>query len=362
MLFYLFAACTPSKESTHTQIRVVEQPTVPTERPSVETITHFAAQPSATPSHDLPIINKLPATAVIQPTQTPSNTPTPTAEEIRYQLPIAGQMQVDWIISNYVDHNLQAYQSVDYNNGTMTYDGHSGTDFLLQDLAQMDAGVSILAARAGIVIDIQDPANDGEWMGSETNYIIIEHADGSRATYQHLRQHSASVAIGDSVAVGQPIALVGNSGNSANPHLHFEVQTANGRIIDIFKEGLSAFHYPYPHKPFVFQAGVTHLADPYLQNDMFRYTPATLSLLHTNDTPAFWYKAVNIQRQDRLHSILVYPDGRQQELFTIAPTQDAPIAYWYIYTDSLAVGWYSVWYSFNDGLEGTGSLSFQVVP
>ncbi len=271
-------------------------------------------------------------------------------------------MNVDWIISNYVDHDWEAYQSKDYNHGSLTYDGHTGTDFLLRDLAQMDKGVAVLAARSGIVIELYDSANDGEWMSTETNFITVEHADGSKALYQHLRQHSAQVAIDDKVEVGQPIGLIGNSGNSGNPHLHFEVRAANGRLIDIFHEGLTAFDYPYPDKPYVFQAGVTQLTDLAIQNDMFRYTPNTLAVLPAHASPTIWYKAVNIQAHDRLHSILVHPDGTEQELFVLEANQSHSVVSWHIYVNPLPAGWYSVWYFFNDDKANSELLSFQIVP
>ena len=55
------------------------------------------------------------------------------------------------------------------------------------------------------------------------NHVVIEHADGSYAAYAHLRQGSLTVGPGTSVTTGQPIGTVGNSGNSSEPHLHFQL-------------------------------------------------------------------------------------------------------------------------------------------
>ncbi len=58
---------------------------------------------------------------------------------------------------------------------------------------------------------------------SAGNQISIKIADGVYAQYAHLVPGSIRFKTGDQVRRGQVIGLVGNSGNSKNPHLHFEV-------------------------------------------------------------------------------------------------------------------------------------------
>jgi murein DD-endopeptidase MepM/ murein hydrolase activator NlpD len=55
------------------------------------------------------------------------------------------------------------------------------------------------------------------------NVVVIEHAGGEHSHYAHLRQGSLRVKAGDVVKRGQPIAKLGNSGNSTEPHLHFQL-------------------------------------------------------------------------------------------------------------------------------------------
>ena len=55
------------------------------------------------------------------------------------------------------------------------------------------------------------------------NHVVIEHADGEHSVYAHLKPGSLKVKAGDRVAMGQPLASVGTSGNSTEPHLHFHV-------------------------------------------------------------------------------------------------------------------------------------------
>ena len=57
------------------------------------------------------------------------------------------------------------------------------------------------------------------------NLIVIQMKDGLHVLLGHLRQGSLRVTTGDHVQVGDPLAQVGNSGNSSLPHLHLQVQT-----------------------------------------------------------------------------------------------------------------------------------------
>ena len=61
------------------------------------------------------------------------------------------------------------------------------------------------------------------------NYVIVEHTNGLKSLYQHLRQ--ATVKVGDQVDTGQQIAISGNTGITAGPHLHFEIWV-NGTAVD----------------------------------------------------------------------------------------------------------------------------------
>jgi murein DD-endopeptidase MepM/ murein hydrolase activator NlpD len=61
------------------------------------------------------------------------------------------------------------------------------------------------------------------------NNIVIDHASGLHTWYMHLNK--IMVNQGDSVIKGQKIGLVGSTGRSTGPHLHYEVQK-NGASID----------------------------------------------------------------------------------------------------------------------------------
>jgi murein DD-endopeptidase MepM/ murein hydrolase activator NlpD len=55
------------------------------------------------------------------------------------------------------------------------------------------------------------------------NYVLLENGDGVYSLYAHLRPASIKVKAGDAVKAGQAIGLLGSSGNSTEPHLHFQV-------------------------------------------------------------------------------------------------------------------------------------------
>jgi murein DD-endopeptidase MepM/ murein hydrolase activator NlpD len=66
---------------------------------------------------------------------------------------------------------------------------------------------------------------------SEGNHIIIQQADGSTAMYWHLQKNGVLVKIGDTVKQGQLIGYGRNTGYTAFPHLHFQVQDKEGHDI-----------------------------------------------------------------------------------------------------------------------------------
>jgi len=62
------------------------------------------------------------------------------------------------------------------------------------------------------------------------NHVIIDIGNGNYAFYAHLKPGSLRVHVGDQVKRGQVVGLVGNSGNSTEPHLHFHVSDANSPL------------------------------------------------------------------------------------------------------------------------------------
>ena len=136
-------------------------------------------------------------------------------------------------ISNFVDQNPSG-GILDYNCGDITYNGHRGTDYFLWpfDWNKMDNGdVEVIAAAAGTIIGKQDGNQDRSctWVNAPPwNAVYIRHADNSVAWYGHLKQGSVlTKSIGDTVAQGEYLGLVGSSGMSSGPHLHLELWQDN---------------------------------------------------------------------------------------------------------------------------------------
>jgi murein DD-endopeptidase MepM/ murein hydrolase activator NlpD len=113
-------------------------------------------------------------------------------------------------------------------NSKMSHKNELSLDF------KMHKGSKVCAARDGIVTAIKKDSDMGglkdEYL-SQGNHIIIQHADGSTAMYWHLKKDGVIVNVGDTVKQGQHIGYSGNTGYTAFPHLHFQVQDMNGNDI-----------------------------------------------------------------------------------------------------------------------------------
>lgn len=156
-------------------------------------------------------------------------------------LPIACEPGRSCFIQNYVDAD-PAPTSRDYQCGTLTYDGHNGTDFRLPSMAAQQAGVDVLAAASGQVVQRRDGIADlsvrsagaAAVTGVECgNGVVIEHAAGWQTQYCHLARGSLRVEVGDRIEARQPIGRIGLSGQTEYPHLHFIVRH-RGAIADPF--------------------------------------------------------------------------------------------------------------------------------
>jgi murein DD-endopeptidase MepM/ murein hydrolase activator NlpD len=109
---------------------------------------------------------------------------------------------------------------------------HSGEESRYAIDAAADEGTPVLAARDGVVMEVQDDyygaGLDKEKFAGRANVVRILHRDGSMAVYAHLKPESVGVQAGRHVYVGQPIGESGNTGFSTGPHLHFCVQLNRG--------------------------------------------------------------------------------------------------------------------------------------
>ncbi|MFN8282813.1 MAG: peptidoglycan DD-metalloendopeptidase family protein [Chitinophagales bacterium] len=144
-----------------------------------------------------------------------------------------------YAISNYVDENKNYPNLIqDYNCGNRSYDlasgyNHQGTDIYTFPFSwnkMNNNAVEIIAAAAGTIIGKSDGNYDKNCaMGSGNwNAVYVQHSDGSVAWYGHMKSGSLTTkSVGSTVTKGEYLGLVGSSGSSTGPHLHFEVYTSN---------------------------------------------------------------------------------------------------------------------------------------
>jgi len=123
-------------------------------------------------------------------------------------------------LTSYLD-SLPTYWPVDYGNTVHSgfgrrlhpiygyYRNHDGIDIGNPQYP------TIYAAGSGKVVFTGKNSGYG-------NYVIIDHGNGFRTVYAHLKSYS--VKVGDWVKKGQKIAKMGNTGTSTGTHLHFEIQ------------------------------------------------------------------------------------------------------------------------------------------
>ncbi len=102
-------------------------------------------------------------------------------------------------------------------------------------------GSDALAVADGVVTEVKDGIPENvpginsravpitlETVGG--NHVILDIGHGRYAFYAHLQPGSLKVKLGDHVKRGQVLGLVGNSGNSTEPHLHFHLSDANSPL------------------------------------------------------------------------------------------------------------------------------------
>jgi hypothetical protein len=156
-----------------------------------------------------------------------ANGPSNTSAHRRALMPIEGRLHdaqrfaIDWVK---VGADGRTFSGDQKDNKTHYAYGNEA-------LAVADATVSEI--KDGIPENIPGPASRAVPISLETigvNHVILDLGGGRFAFYAHLQPGSLKVKVGDKVRRGQVLGLVGNSGNSTEPHLHFQVTDANSPL------------------------------------------------------------------------------------------------------------------------------------
>lgn len=175
--------------------------------------------------------NKIAGLSIVPEKSTPQN-----SEYKKYQtktplqLPFLDQWTVVWggreLKQNYHAAYLNQRFAYDFlvmeDEKTHRSDGKSNSDYYC-------FGEQIVSAGAGKVIDIVLGVKDnipGQMnpVKPTGNHVIIEHGNKEFSLYAHLKADSTKVSIGQHVKQGDQLGECGNSGNSSEAHLHFQLQ------------------------------------------------------------------------------------------------------------------------------------------
>jgi hypothetical protein len=149
----------------------------------------------------------------------------------KLRLPFRGDWIVEWGGDTPEENYHQSiglvrcafdFLKVDDNGKTFRNDGKKSDDYY-------GFGQDILAPADGIVTDVITGVRDNvpgvvNNFADIGNMVMLRHADGEVSVFAHLKFGSTRVAVGQHVTLGQVIGLIGNSGNSDEPHLHYQLQ------------------------------------------------------------------------------------------------------------------------------------------
>ncbi len=123
-------------------------------------------------------------------------------------------------------------------------------------------GKRVIAAAGGTVVHVINnlpdqkpgslPAN-ANLAEADGNSVVVDIGGGLYALYAHMQKGSVAVRVGERVARGQMLGLVGNSGNTSAPHLHFHVMDGPSPLTS---EGV-----PYVIDSFATTGRITSTAD-----------------------------------------------------------------------------------------------------
>lgn len=229
------------------------------------------------------------------------------AQTPRFVAPIAGTYGTDWKIINYVDWVADTFFK-DNHCLSKSYDGHQGTDFCIRNFRKMDSGVEVYAADAGRVIFVQDGLFDRNKISVVSrglgNYVGIRHSGKLYTYYGHLRKNSIVVHVGDSLSAGQKIGLVGSSGNSTDPHLHFELWYDSSYYIDPFSGpcgNAGSYWLNQPAYDSSFGIWTSGMCNYSTSLDTLREEPLRRDTFYLN-APAitFWAELTGVRKQDSI--------------------------------------------------------------
>lgn len=156
----------------------------------------------------------------------------------RYQLPFHGRWFTYWGGTNELVNYHYAYENQRYAFDFIILEqGISSKGDPLLNQSYFAYGKPILAPYAGRIVRVEDSIPDNSPVGVRNeeqpagNYVEIDHGHHEYSLLAHLKYHSITIGPGDYVRAGDLIGLCGNSGNSSEPHLHFQVSNGSELLV-----------------------------------------------------------------------------------------------------------------------------------
>lgn len=131
------------------------------------------------------------------------------ADEFR----VPQRLAIDWLM---IDDNGRTYSGDPSKNSSYYAFGREA-------LAVADGTIAFMKDGIPENVPMQPPVVEITLDTLAGNYIAVDIGRGEYAIYAHLQPGSMRVNVGDRVKRGAPLALLGNTGNSTQPHLHFHV-------------------------------------------------------------------------------------------------------------------------------------------
>lgn len=168
------------------------------------------------------------------------------SQKVRYSLPFRVPAEGEWFVFNGGPDEETSHSwdlvSQRYAHDFVVADGdlrrwRDGTEG--RELGDyLCYGEPVLSPADGVVAAVEDGIRDAPrpgtgWLDPTArhiagNHVVIEHAEDEYSFLAHLVPGSIPVRVGERVSRGQEVGRCGNSGNSSEPHLHFQVQDRAG--------------------------------------------------------------------------------------------------------------------------------------
>ncbi|UJL48275.1 M23 family metallopeptidase [Virgibacillus sp. NKC19-16] len=150
--------------------------------------------------------------------------------ETVFDLPFQDEWFVFWggtnsLVNYHYDYENQRYA---YDFVVMNEDSSYEGDPTLNE-SYYAFGKEYLAPADGTVVHVENSVEDNEPVGTMNeeqpfgNYVILDHGNEEYSFLVHFKHQSIEVEEGDEIKQGDLLGLVGNSGNSSEPHIHFHV-------------------------------------------------------------------------------------------------------------------------------------------